>query len=211
MLSSAQNDNEDRIDPEDTIRINNMKSQRSRLFAFSTSYLAPISSGNNYFGQGMKGNGGFGFKAQVYVYKNIFVAFNIQQAYFEVSDPELTGNYDKTRLGSQYIALGYEFIPFKDVRLGVGFSFLGNADYNNIAINNGNTSKQRDDGNVRSLEAYFDYEINHFFAVCLNYGYRSDRMNIQTAPEIQEFFKKSSFHNVGIGFKFYIDDSNLID
>ncbi len=209
LISMAQ-ERELRIfeDPEDSIRVTNMQNYRPRLLAFSFDLNQAIPSGNRFVGKAMTGKMGFDFNAQIYVYKQFFVKLGLGANYFEVEDKTVVGNYEKSTFSNQSLSIGYEFLPFEKVRLGVSFSVVGNSDYRNSIID-GSRGLQRDNAKLHAYGFYLDYELNHFTAVYLKYDYRNDKTNINVPDELKSTFDRAQFHTLGVGFKIYIDDSNL--
>lgn len=197
-------------DPEDSVRVSNMKNSRPRLLAFSFNINQSIPSGNKFVGKAMKGKSGFDINAQMYVYKQFFFKLNVGENYFEVEDKSVVGNYYKSTFSHQSLSLGYEFLPFDKVRLGVNFSVLGNSEYTN-RVSDGAGAKQRDSAKMNAYGFYLDCELKHFLAVYFKYDYRNDRTNINVPDELKSTFDRAQFHNIGFGFKFYIDDSNLFN
>lgn len=181
-----------------------------RLGFGAIEYAQPIPNGDNFFGLGMQGKGGFNLKAQFFVYRHIFISGTLGTSYFEVSDKSIVGNYDETTLNHQFISLGYEIISLKKIKMGLSFSVYGKSEYENKSMTDNREAFQDDDGHARSYEAYFDYMINEDLAVYINYAYRNDKTNIISAPEIQSLFKRASFHNIGIGIKLYFGQSDII-
>ncbi|TBN02448.1 hypothetical protein EYD45_12125 [Hyunsoonleella flava] len=196
-------ENEDENNPEDVT-----KNDWQKLGFGAIEYVQPITTGdNNFFGLGIKGKSGFNIRAQLFVYEHIFVSATIGTSYFTVNDKSLVGNYNKTQVNHQYVNIGYEIIPVKNVRIGLSFSVFGQVDHENKSRTNTNDAFQIDDGQVRSYEGYIDYMLNKEFAICLNYSYRNDKMDIVSPPEIQSLFERASFHNIGVGVKLYFGQS----
>lgn len=188
----------------------NMRNFRPRLLSFSLDTYLPIPAGDKFVGQGMEGRLSYNFKAQMFVYKQAFFKIGIGQTYLTVTDPTITGNYQKTTISNQYLSLGYEFLPVENVRLGLSIGVLGNADYNNRENRNGSDRNfQRDTAKLNIYELYIDYEVVYFMAVTFNYAYRNDKTKINVPQELQSSFDRAQFHNVGIGLKFYLGDNNL--
>ncbi len=186
-----------------------IKHDLKKLGFGSIEYVQPITTGDNFFGLGMKGKSGFNVKAQFFLYEHFFIQGNWGVSYFSVKDKSVVGNYDKTTLSYQYISLGYEFLSSSKIRMGLSLSVFGESRFKNHSFTNTREAFQFDDGNVRSYEVYFDYMINSEFAIYVNYGYRNDKMKIQVPSEIQSLFNNASFHNISIGVKLYFGQSNV--
>lgn len=208
FICSAQIEKEDIIDPEDTIRVANMKNLRPRLLALSLDLYQPIPSGDQFVGQALNGKISFNFNAQMYIYRQFFIKVSVGANYFDVENTSVVGNYQKSTFTNESLSLGYEFLPFEKIRLGLSASVLGNSNYTNKIISNSG-ALQRDTAKLNSYGLYLDYEVFYYMAVSFNYSYRNDRTNIQGPEELKSTFERAQFHNVGIGVKFYFDDSNL--
>lgn len=183
--------------------------ERYKLGFGAIEYAQPFTSGNNFFGIAMEGKGGFNLKAQFFLYKHIFLSGTLGTSYFDVTDKSIVGNYNKTTLNHQFVSLGYEIILHKSIRIGLSFSVFGDTQYENKSRTNSKEAFQKDEGKVRSYNAYLDYMLNDEFAIYFSYAYRNDKTNILTAPEIQSLFEQASFHNFGIGVKLYFGQSSV--
>lgn len=211
FFCSAQENPENVKVRSDTV-ISNMKNFRSRLLSLSIDTYLPIPAGDKFVGRGMEGKASFNFKAQMFVYKQLFFKIGAGETYLKVADPSVTGNYQKTTISNQYLALGYEFLPLQKIRMGLSIGVLGNAQYLNIQnINGRNAASQKDTAKLNIYELYVDYEIKYFMAITFNYGYRNDRTNIDVPQELKSTFDRAQFHNLGIGLKFYIGDKNIFE
>src|SRR5690606_37967793 len=176
-LCFAQDVTQDIVDPEDTLRISNMKNHRPRLLALSLDLYQPIPSGNKYVGKAMKGKTSFNVNAQLYVYRNFFIKASIGETYFEVENRSVVGNYQKTSFSNQSLSVGYEFLPLDKFRLGLSLSVLGASDHLNKVASD-TKGIQRDNAKLKAYEMYLDYELLHYLAVSAHYSYRNDRTNI---------------------------------
>ncbi len=187
-----------------------VKSDWQKLGFGSIEYAQPSPTGDNFFGQGLQGRRGFNLKAQFFVYKHIFIAGTYGSSVFGVTDKAIVGNYESTKVQHQYINIGYEILPFRNIRMGLSLSVIGQSVFENESFTDNREAFQYDHGNVRSYEFYLDYMINDEFALYCNYTFRNDKMKIQTAPEIQSLFQHASFHNFGIGIKLYFGQESVL-
>lgn len=185
-------------------------SQNQKLGYGAIDFSIPIPTGNNFVGLAMQGKRGFNIKVQFFIYKHFFVSGTIGSNYFSVKNKEIVGNYNKTTVSHQYVNIGYELLPLPKTRLGLSASLFGESNFENKNITNTFDAFQNDKGRIRSYELYFDYMISDEFAVCLNYTYRNDKMDIQAPSEIQSLFNKASFHVINIGLKLYFGNSDVI-
>lgn len=205
----AQQEKKMNIERSDTIAAN-MRNFRPRLFALSLEVYSPIPSGNKFIGEAMEGKFGFSFKTQMMIYKQFFVQLGVGETYLNLNDISVTGNYRNTRISNQYVSIGYELLPLKNVRLGASIGVLGRADYYN-KFSEGISVIQRDTAKLNIYELYIDYEIFYFMAVTVNYAYRNDKTKIDVPQELESTFNRAQFHNVALGIKFYLGDNNLFN
>lgn len=207
LVCTAQEEEKLTVERSDTIAVN-MRNFRPRLLALSIGGNVPIPSGNKFVGQGLEGNIGIDFKAQMMIYKQFFINLGLGQTYFDVNDISSTGNYRSTVISGQYISIGYEFLPVEKVRLGLGVGILGRADYSN-KFTEGISVIQRDTAKLNIYELYIDYEVFYFMAINFNYAYRNDKTNIDVPQELKSNFDRAQFHTAGLGLKFYLGDNNI--
>lgn len=206
----SQNNTDIIVDSDSIAKDNLSTTKRQRLGAFSFGYHKPIPTGNNFVGKGMKGISGLDFKFQLYVYRQFFLGGNIGSSYLEVEDSSVTGNYDKTTINEQYLYLGYEFLLFDDWRLGVMYSFIGDAIYKNNNFSGPSKGIQTDTASYKGYGLYINYELSDHFMFYFEYIYRNDKTRIKAPSEIQDFFERARFNNIGIGIKFTFGRRDLI-
>ncbi|MBD0831120.1 hypothetical protein [Aestuariibaculum sediminum] len=177
---------------------------------FAYEYALPITTGDNFTGLGLKGKFGVNLKLHVFVYKGFFVSGTAGAHYFKVKDKSIVGNYEKTTAIHQYLSVGYEIEPVTKLKLGVSAAVLGRSRYKNKIDPNNKLVFQTDRGRIRAYDAYIHYMLVSQLAVYINYTYRNDHMNIQTAAELNSIFDNASFHTIGFGFRFCFGKKDLI-
>ncbi|NMH88863.1 outer membrane beta-barrel protein [Flavivirga algicola] len=186
------------------------KETKQKLGFGSINFNVPIPSGDNFIGLGTKSKIGFDIKALFFIHKQFFVSGSVGTNYFKVIDQSIIGNYNKTEAQHQYLSIGYEVLALPKMRLGLSVSVYGESFYRNTHFTNNRKAYQRDSGRVRNYNIYFDYMLSDEFAVCLNYNYRNDKMNIRTSPDIQNIFDNARFHSIGLGVKLYFGNADVI-
>ncbi|WP_372752800.1 hypothetical protein [Mariniflexile sp.] len=184
--------------------------KRQLLGSLAIDYYIPSTSGENFVGNGMKGEGGYSIKMQLFPYKQFFIGFNFGNTYLSVTDRAFTGNYNKTNIRNQCFFTGYEFLPFKLTRLGLNIGISGDAHYENIGFTNNEEYNQTDTGVIMYYEMYFDYEVGNKFSIYFAYSYRKDKMNIMAPEILQANFNEAIYHNFGVGIKFHIGNKDVI-
>jgi hypothetical protein len=166
-------------------------------------------SGKKYVGLAYEGKGGFAITYKLFVYDGFFVGGAIGSSYFENTNPTLTGNYDKTRVGSNYLFLGYQYHPIEKLSLGISSSVVGESRYKN-EYKGGNDAYQVDKAKLRAFEANLDYYIAPNFSINLYYIYRNDKTNIRTSPNLQSTFNRAQFSIIGLGLNFQFGKDAII-
>ncbi len=182
---------------------------RQRFGFISVGYHSPITTGDNFMGQGLEGESGLDFKFQIYVYKQFFLGLYTGASYFDVKDNSIVGNYNKTSLSEGYGYVGYEFLPADRLRLGVLASFYGGARFKNHYSKSRNVF-QVDRGNLSSFGVYFNYELSSHLMVYIDYAYRTSKTDIKVAPELNDLFERGNYHSIGIGINFALGTGDLI-
>lgn len=174
---------------------------------FAYNFVNPV--GDKYIGLAYKGNGGFSSQFKLFVFDGIFIGGALGYSYFENTNPNLTGDYDKTRVGSFSGFLGYEYQPIEKVAIGVNASVLGRAYYKNT-FKGTSTNFQRDNAKLQSFGAYLDYFIDPNFSINLSYTYRNDKTNIETSSNLQPIFSHAQFSIIALGFNFQFGKESII-
>lgn len=177
--------------------------------SFGVAYNIINPSGDKYVGLAYKGKGGYALKFKLFVYEGFFVGGSAGFAVFENTNTTLTGNYDKTSLGSHYLFLGYEYRPIEKLALGLSTSIFGEARYKN-EYRGGNEAFQVDKARLKALEASVDYFITPNLSVNLYYVYRNDKTNIRTSSNLQSRFDRAHFSIIGLGINFQFGNEAVI-
>lgn len=185
-------------------------SNKQSLGYYAYEFSMPVTSGDNFTGQGLKGKAGFNLKLHLFVYKGLFVSGTFGANYFTVKNKEIVGNYDKSTSTHQYLSIGYEISPLPRVRTGLSASVFGASYFKNKAGLDYDEAIQRDSGRIRSYDLYVNYMVTNQLAFFLNYGYRNDKMNIKTPSEIQSQFSHANFHNIGLGIRVCLGKRDVI-
>ncbi|WP_411766317.1 outer membrane beta-barrel protein [Winogradskyella sp. A3E31] len=206
VVSSQDEEQEDDID----IEINEQDFTRQRFASFNLGYNAPITTGENFMGDGLKGRGGMNFRFHLYPYKQFFVGVGLGQNYFKVKNKALVGNYQKTTLTEQYLYVGYEFLPAEKMRLGVSASLIGDAQFKNKYNLQSDNVSQTDHGRLASYGLYFNYEIGGNFMVFIDYSYKTSKTKINVPTELQSTFNRGTYHNIGFGLVFVMGTNDFL-
>ena len=177
--------------------------------SFGVAYNVINPSGDKYFGLAYKGKGGYALKFKLFVYDGFFLGGASGFSYFENTNIEITGNYDKTRVGSHYFFLGYEYRPIEKLAFNVNASLFGEARHKN-EYNAGNEAYQIDKAKIRAFEASLDYFVAPNFSINLYYTYRNDKTKIKTSPNLQSRFDRAQFAIIGLGVNFQFGKEAII-
>ena len=180
---------------------------KQRYIAYSLGYHNPIASGDNFIGKGLRGNGGFRFKIQIYAYKQLFIGGSIGATYFNVKDRAVVGDYNKTRISESYLYLGYEFVVAPEFRIGITSSVLGSSRYKNKKSSG---IYQNDTAHLRNYGMYLTYEVTKGLMLYLDYAYRVDKTNIDVPTALRDDFDKGTFSQLGIGLKYSFTGKDMV-
>ena len=176
---------------------------------FGVAYNVVNPSGDKYFGLAYKGQGGYAINFKLFVYDGFFLGGSSGFSYFENTNIEITGNYDKTRVGSHYLFLGYEYRPIEKLAFNVNASLFGEARHKN-EYNTGNEAYQVDKSKIRAFEVSLDYFVVPNFSINVYYTYRNDKNKIKTSPDLQSRFDRAQFSIIGLGLNFQFGKEAII-
>ncbi|WP_047548696.1 hypothetical protein [Psychroserpens sp. Hel_I_66] len=210
LLSFSVLNAQDNIESKEELPNDSYKNESYKTALISFDVYKPVISENSFIGQGTVGNLSFKFDAQFFVYKRFFVGISTGFTFLNVNDPSFTGIYNRSTVSNVSLHLGYEQPVARNLNIGGSVSPFGNATYKNV-INQGRLEQQRDYAKPIILRAYISYNISTNFSVYLDYSFRSDKTEINTAPEIQDNFSKIQYHNIGLGIGFYLGKKPIID
>lgn len=183
-------------------------SSREKTVTLAVGTLMPSAIEDSNFGKASEGKLSFEIGAQVFIYKGLFIGFFHSSTYFDITDQDLVGNYDKTSIAAYYLKLGYELEILNKFSITGTIAPIGNARYKNI-INRGRIKQQIDDANIMLYDIALAYNFSKTISAYLQYSFRSDKTKIQTAPEILNDFDKINYHNITLGLRFSLGDEAL--
>lgn len=184
--------------------------ERQNLFAFSVGYHQPITTGDNFIGSALKGKSGYDLRLKMFVYKQFFVEYNYTSSEFDVTNKGLIGDYSNSSIASDFLYIGYEFLPFLDFKLGVNASLFGESKISNDGFTHSNGENQHDTGKLSSYGFYVAYEFNAYASIYVDYNYRVINTNINTPRELENFFSKGTFNTVGIGLMLTVGKKDAV-
>tara|TARA_R110002049_G_scaffold6614_1_gene41402 strand:+ start:537 stop:1211 length:675 start_codon:yes stop_codon:yes gene_type:complete len=170
----------------------------------------PYTTNKSFIGKGTKGDVGFKLGAQLFIYKRFFIGTFLSASFIDVTDSNLTGDYNRSQITSAYLEIGYEFSILEKLNLGLSIAPIGIANYRND-IRDGRVKQQNDTANVTIYQAYLSYNFAGNFSVFIDYSFRSDKTKIKTASEIQDEFDTIQYHNIGLGLKFSIGKKAMVN
>ncbi|WP_179009267.1 hypothetical protein [Winogradskyella forsetii] len=170
----------------------------------------PYTTDKSYIGRGTKGDIGFKLGAQLFIYKHFFIGTFFNATLIDVTDSSLTGDYDRSQITSAYLEVGYEFSILENFNLGLCVAPIGYANYRND-IRDGRVRQQNDHAYISIYQTYLSYNFAGNFSVFIDYSFRNDKTKINTASEIQSEFDTIQYHNIGLGLKFSIGKTVIIN
>ncbi|MCT4630960.1 hypothetical protein [Winogradskyella sp.] len=176
---------------------------RQYIGSISFSYQMPTSYGDNFIGDAYKGKDGFGFDANLFVFKNLYIGLNYGIKNFDIIDNQSVGNYNNTQIEERYITIGYEFLPVSKIRLGIYTSVIGKATLSN--------DLNRDSGNFWCYGLRLEYEFIKNLNIMVAYNWRQVKTDIRVPRELQSYFEKGTFNVLSFGVKFTFGKYDFVD
>lgn len=161
-----------------------------------TSAAFPKPLGNNFLSEAYNVKPGFMGELSIFFEKRYFIGYQGIFNTSEVENTALVGQFDKSRIQHHYIQGGYSFLPRKNslgITAGIG---LGLVLYTNFKED----TKFSDNGFSYMANAKGSYRFSKYFGFYAGVQLSHDNLNIQTAPEIENFFKNTNilFFSVGL-------------
>lgn len=204
-LVSAQKDAR-----EDTTSIKKLSTynKQQRFFNLDFNINRNFITNNSALGRAGNEKIGFNLGLQVYLYKNFFVGGFTGTSYVDIEQPELVGNFSRSRITHSYIQFGYEQPIGNHLRLGVNISPFGQSHYKNRVIGSSEVS-QTDRADVFIIGARLSYFVDKSISTYIVYSYRQDNTKIVVPEAIQDQFNKIQYHNIGIGVCIYVGSQSL--
>lgn len=203
--SKAQNDNA-KVDAKTNKLRFLFDENRQKLGAVSFSYQIPITTGNNFIGNGFEGDQGFAFRIKFYVYKQLFIGYNTGNSRFDVVDTSVLGNYTLSRVRENFLYIGYDFLPLPKVKLGINTSVSGTVRFINSVDN---TPDNQDTGSLYSFGINLEYECINNINLFAEYAFRSTNTNIEVPDELRAVFETGTYNTINIGVRFTFGDSDI--
>lgn len=181
-----------------------VSSQKSMAFTFSHQILS--TTGNNFLGQAYDGDGGYNFSLSLFLYKNLFLRYNGGRSSFDITNTELVGNYTRSRLGERFFSLGYEFVPFNKLKVGVSASVYGTFRLQNNIEN----AQQRDSGKLRSYGFSINYEVIRNLSIYSVLDFRQLNTDIEAPIPLASFFRRGNYNTINIGVRYAVGNQDAL-
>ncbi len=187
---------------------NSSNENTGKSVSLTANIFTPSVVEDSNFGKASEGRLSFEIGAQLYIYKGLFIGFFHSSSYFEITNQDLLGRYDKTSVAANYLKLGYELELLNKFSITGTIAPIGNARYKNI-INRNRIKQQIDDADIMLYDISLAYNFSKTISAFVQYSYRSDKTKIQTAPEISADFDEINYHNIAFGLRFSLGNEAL--
>lgn len=170
------------------------------LGEIGVSYVLPKPYGNNFLAQGYDIGNGINVDGKILMAPQWLVGAQWSQFKADVVDVEKVGAIDRTRITHVHAVVAYSILGSdKQVSLRTGFG-AGYAQYRHKQ----STTKFMDDGFSVVANLTFCYRFSNALGVFLKLDQYWDFLNIDTAPELETFFRNTQIIAPSIGIKLYI-------
>lgn len=160
----------------------------------------PAVLGTNFLSKAYEVKSGFTGELLIFLNDRYFIGYQGVFNSYEVENTSLVGRYDKGAIRHNYVMAGYSFIS-KNNELGVATALgLGYANYKN---KKGNTIFF-DNGFSIMANTRITYRFSKYFGLFAGVQVSNDFLTIETAPEINDFFKEARTLYFSTGLVLYI-------
>lgn len=197
--------NENNIIEQDSIK---PITQKSAILSFAA--YRPTTINNSFIGQSTKGKIGFKTGLQLFMYKGFFIGGMLDISFLDVEDSNLIGRYNRSTITAAYFEIGYDLPINKQFNIGLSLAPFGFANYRNV-IDADRIEQQNDTANLTIFKTYLSCNLKNNLLIFIDYSFRNDNTNINTAPDISGDFDKIQYHNIGLGVKISIGQKAMFD
>lgn len=184
---------------QDSLQVKTDKISDNPVGSFSAGAYFANSVGSSFVKQGLDVKPGFALSLRAYVLPRLTVGAHYNFMRAEVSNPQITGNYDRTNIWVFGGTLGYEFKLFPKIDL-LAIGGVGSAVYRNQK----GSVRFTDRGLALWLTPEISYFLTESLAFYLSPEYRYDRMHIDVPQPLERSFKNISYVSLGAGIRFQL-------
>ena len=153
--------------------------------------------GDNFLAKANQPDLGFSIEFGFLKYKKITSTLDYNYNYFSVTDIEKAGNINSTRFSSFGAKILYEIDVYKKFSLQPYFG-IGNPTLN---FKSSSTSFGEQKGNDYKLGFYVNCNLDKTLAFSFGTEYNWAKYNIETVPELVEFYKNSNAIKITLGIR----------
>lgn len=162
-------------------------------------YVLPKAYGDNFLAQGYDIGNGINVNGMILIAPRWLIGAQWGQFKGNVVDVDKVGAIDRTRITHVHAVVAYSILGNdKQVSLRTGFG-AGYARYRHKQ----STTKFMDDGFSVVANLTFCYRFSNALGVFLKLDQYWDFLNIDTAPELETFFRNTQIFAPSIGIKLY--------
>ncbi|WP_108425181.1 hypothetical protein [Flagellimonas amoyensis] len=169
------------------------------LVEFGISYMLPKAYGDNFLSQGYDIRNGINVDGRILVAPKWFVGAQWSQFKGDVIDMEKVGAIEKSGITHIYAVATYTILGNDkqvSVRTGFGAGYV-------LYRHKQSTTKFMDDGFSVAANLALCYRFSNSLGVFVKLEHYWDFLNIDTAPELETFFRNAQIFAPSIGIKVY--------
>lgn len=161
--------------------------------------LHAIQQGDNALADAYSSRIGFGGHLFLPKYKNFRLGIGADYIPYKVEKENMIGTIGSSNYFSAYGLLSY------DINLTENFNLSPVIGYGNSTLSLRSNTRKIDpqNGNEFRIGLYSDYTFSPHIAGFVGFYYISNRFTINTHPDYEDYFGKSSSIQLSLGFKFF--------
>jgi hypothetical protein len=175
------------------------ESEIKQQFHFKAGFQTEYSLGESYISSADSPALGFTIQADWQFYKSFQLGLGMFNTYHKNLDSGVSGLVEQTNLKGTFICIGY-LIPLSEV-----WSVSPNIKYADIKLNQKTAFQNKEleeNADMIIVGASINYQLNNNISSFIDVEFRQLYYDIDSSPQIQEFYDKDHFLTLSIGLRY---------
>ncbi|WP_339687177.1 hypothetical protein [uncultured Nonlabens sp.] len=175
------------------------ESEIKQQFHFKAGFQTDYSLGKSYISSADSPALGFNIQADWQFYKSFQLGLGMFNTYHKNLDSSVSGLVEQTNLTGTFIGIGY-LIPLSEV-----WSVSPNIKYADIKLNQKTAylnKEFKENAAMIIIGTSINYQLNNNISSFIDVEFRQLYYDIDSSPQIQEFYDKDHFLTLSIGLRY---------
>lgn len=183
----------------DSLDANGNESEIKQQFHLKAGFQTDFSLGESYISSADSPALGFNIQADWQFYKSFQLGLGMFNTYHKNLDANVSGLVEQTNLTGTFIGMGY-LIPVSEV-----WSVSPHIKYADIKLNQKTAYQNKEleeNADMIIVGASINYQLNNNISSFIDVEFRQLYYDIDSSPQIQEFYDKDHFLTLSIGLRY---------